>query len=162
MLVPRISVAAFSVVVFFAPPSLANEQEAEHKLTEFASTAGIDFWPALKICAYAEAFGNRRAGLLLTVINGRQAQARWDGSCRAPVPHEISGWPDGLPPGDYIVSARADTERNSGHPAGNRHLRIDSVFQGSAASGTLLRMFMRRVCAVPEARLSDRHCREPN
>lgn len=140
---------------------MASDGNAERQLTEFAAAAKIDFWPALKNCGYADAFGNRRAGLWLKVADNGRADARWDGACRVPAYHEITGWPADLPAGEYIVAAMADTSRNGGFPEGNRHLRIEAVMAHSSVDRPLLyRALLKRVCAGQGNSPTDKACRE--
>ncbi len=160
-LLPTIVGAVLGFLLFDPLPTLATESDAEHKLSAFATGARIDYWPALKGCSYAEAIGDRRAGLWLKVIDSETALSRWDGACRAPATHTIVGWPADLPFGDYVVAVTADTQVNSSFPEGNRRLRIEAVLVPTATDhGQLFRGLMNRVCAGQRRQSTDRGCRE--
>lgn len=153
--------ATLATVIVLSSPAWASEGEAQRALAAFAKSARIDFWPALKLCGYAEAFGDRRAGLWLKVIDRESAQARWDGACHVPANHRISAWPAELPPGEYIVAVTADTPRNEGFPKGNRHLRIEAVLAPTVVDPKqLFAALIDRVCAGQDGPPAEMACRE--
>lgn len=153
--------ATLATVIILSSPVWASEGEAQRALDAFAKSARIDFWPALKLCGYAEAFGERRAGLWLKVIDRESAQARWDGACHVPANHRISAWPAELPPGEYIVAVTADTPRNEGFPKGNRHLRIEAVLAPTVVDPKqLFAALIDRVCAGQDGPPAEMACRE--
>lgn len=147
------------MLLIVGSPVAAGSEEAERTLTEFAATAKIDFWPALKLCGYAEAFGDRRAGVWLKIVDGDRAQARWDGACKAPLSHTLVDWPKDLPPGEYIVAATAETPGNSGFPRGNRRLRVEAVLPTAANGDPLYRALLNRICAGQGDAPTDKACR---
>lgn len=139
-------------------PAHAGPAEADAAIAAFEAEAGIATWPRLDGCQYAEPFGDRIVGLVLTLETKGSAQARWDGRCHVPIRHEVLELPAGLPRGTYVVAATAVPGDHSWDASSNRKLRITRVLGAQPADRELVHAAVRRICRTPGRAGDDRDC----
>jgi hypothetical protein len=146
-------------------PMRAGPPSATATVAAFERSAGIEAWPRLDGCNYAERFGDRTVGLVLRVGRGGYAQSRWDGRCHVPINHELQGMPAGLPGGTYVVAAKAPAPApgdGQWPDLRQRHLVITAILGSAPANDDLVQAVVRRICLTPAPpRTEDRDCVKP-
>ena len=155
LIIIRILTAWF---IFLATINSCYASKADGDLAAFEESSGIQLWPRLDGCHYAEAFKNKITGIIINVHSATRAAARWDGRCHVPIMHELSNWPVALSPGRYVVAVRSMNDGQI-YPAYNRSIKIIAVMGKHPDKAEFLSAAIKKICATPiNGHEIDRDC----
>lgn len=140
----------------------ATPADIDRQLAQFAQQAGITLWPQLQGCGYEPFDETQTVGVLLKVTGPLPwdksltgAIGRWDGSCHVPIKHLLVNWPEGRPPGRYLLAVR-QAPKQKDYERDHYRLQVTAIFDTQPVDEALEAGLMRRVCQHPAP--VDRGC----
>lgn len=122
------------------------DTDLEENFSKFIKVNGIQSWPRLAYCGYEYPFSDKTVGIILEIITPTMAIGRWDSGCIVPVEHTLTGWPDHLQPGKYVVAVTSTGRYDSSWK--NHSLHVIGVFGTNADCTTCIDFAIKQICST--------------